>query len=218
MSLKPLLLTTSLLDYYQKIGYRESDALRTLREHVATFPEGQMQTGPEVVQLLAFLIRISNARNILELGTFGGYSALGMAEALPRDGKIITCDIDAHTGAIAQQFWQQFGCADTIELRLGNALDTLTQLKKKGHIFDFIYIDADKKPYGQYYEEGLEILKPGGIMAFDNTLRLGQVADPSLSSPSLESLRALNEKMHTDPRVFSLLLPFSDGLTLAIKN
>ncbi len=218
MTIEPLLLTANLYEYFKAVGYRESAHLQEIREHVATFPEGHMQTGPEVVQLIAFFIRLTQAKHILELGTFGGYSAVGMAEALPKDGKIITCDNDPETSQVAQEFWEKFGYGHQIELRLGKALETLDQLAAEGKVFDLVYIDADKQPYDQYYEYSLRLLKPRGIIVLDNTLQRGRVADSSMASPSLTTVRELNKKIHVDPRVFALLLPFSDGVTIVLKN
>ncbi|MEI8320639.1 MAG: O-methyltransferase [Alphaproteobacteria bacterium] len=209
MSLENLFSNPLLDDYIKKVGYRESANLVKLRTHMMNFPGGPMQTAPEVTQLLAFLIQTSKAKYVLELGTLGGYSATAMAEALLEKGKIITCDHDSHITKIAKEFWEEFGHKDQIELRLGPALETLSELLDENQVFDFMYIDADKKAYDQYYEYGLKLLKPNGLMVLDNTLQKGKI------SPEMD---ILNQKIHQDNRVISLLLPFSDGVTLVHKR
>lgn len=164
--------------------------------------------------LLQLLIELTNARRVLEIGLFTGYSALTMAAALPPDGRIISCEINPDNARIAQGFIDRSPHRDKIEIRLGAALDTLQQLR--GERFDFIFIDADKENYPAYYELVLPLLPPGGIVVADNVLWSGRVLDPR--QPSDYALTTFNRRAATDPRVSTTLLTVRDGVLVIRKK
>ncbi|MEM8810922.1 MAG: class I SAM-dependent methyltransferase [Cyanobacteria bacterium P01_G01_bin.38] len=220
MSTRNLPLDNHLYQYLRSVSVREVDVLRQLRQETASHPMAVMQISPEQGQLMTLLIQLMGAKKTLELGVFTGYSALAVALALPDEGQVIACDVSADYTAIAQRYWQIAGVAHKIDLRLGPALETLDQLRVEGHdeSFDFVFIDADKRNYDSYYEKSLQLVRPGGLIAIDNVLWSGRVADPTVQDSRTKRIRALNEKIYQDTRVSLSLLPIADGLTLAIKN
>jgi caffeoyl-CoA O-methyltransferase len=175
----------------------------------SAFP--QMMVGRIEGRFLGSLVRMLRARRVLELGTFTGYSSISMALALPPEGRVITCDVDEKTNAIARRYAEEAGVADRIEYRLGPALDTIAQLDAP---FEFVFVDADKPNYVNYYEATLPLLADGGLMVFDNTLWSGQVADESDQSENTKAIRALNDHVLADPRVHNVLLTVRDGMNL----
>jgi caffeoyl-CoA O-methyltransferase len=179
-----------------------------------------MQISPEQGQLMALLVRMLGARRCLEVGVFTGYSSLAVALALPPEGRVIACDISETFTRIAREFWDKAGVADKIELRLAPALETLETLLDQGQAgcFDFAFIDADKVNYGAYYERSLALLKPGGLIAVDNTLWSGRLSDPDAEDTDSLALAAFNKRLHEDQRVDISLIPIGDGLTLALKR
>lgn len=220
MSRRTLGLTDRVYDYLLDASLREPSTFRRLRAVNATLPSGGMQISPEVGQFLALLIEMLGARRAIEIGTFTGYSALWVAAALPRGGRLVACDISREYTDIAKRFWRRAKLAHKIDLRLGPALDTLDHLLDEGQagLFDFAFIDADKENYDGYYERCLALLRPGGIVAFDNMLWGGSVADPSRDTPEIRALRRVARKLHKDKRVSISLLPIGDGLLLAHKR
>lgn len=221
MSIKTLNLTPELYDYYQAHAYREPEVLAALRqETLKRFPNSaHMEISPEQGQLMHLLIKLIQANRVLEIGTFTGYSALWMALALSAEGKLITCDIDEATSKLAQDFWHKAGLTQQIELKLGPARATLEDLIQTGYqdSFDFAFIDADKTGYDHYYEQCLLLVKPGGLIAIDNTLQSGRVVQSEDHSPNTKALLNLNDKILKDSRVSMCMLPISDGLTIAYK-
>ncbi len=219
MSSKTFTLSDRLYDYYRSVSSREPDVLRQLREETARHPMAAMQVSPEQGQFMALLIQLTGAKKILEIGVFTGYSSLWTALALPSDGKLVACDVSEEWTAIARRYWQQAGVANKVDLRLAPALETLEQLLAAGQAeaFDFIFIDADKESYLNYYEQSLQLVRPGGLIAIDNVLWSGRVANGQLQDKSTMAIRALNEKLHHDQRVALSLIPIGDGLTLALK-
>jgi predicted O-methyltransferase YrrM len=215
-----LVISEALWDYIRRVSLREPEPLCRLREATADYPNIQMQIAPEQAQFMALLVELTGAQQILEVGTFLGYSSLALALALPPDGHLITCDLDATTGAIARRYWEAAGVGDRIEQRLGPAEATLRQLLAAGGSgrFDLMFIDADKRGYDTYVELGLQLLRPGGLLLLDNTLWSGRVADATVADPRTEALRQLNLKLHRDERVSLSLVPIGDGLTLARKR
>ncbi len=197
----------------------ETALLRRLREETAALPRGRMQISPDQGALLALLVRLIGARRALEVGTFTGYSALVVAAALPDDGKLIACDISDEWTAIARRYWAEAGLSGRIELRLGPASDTIAGLLRDGgaESFDFAFIDADKTGSDTYYEACLRLVRPGGLIAIDNALWHGSVADPAVNDADTEAIRALNRKVLNDGRVNACLLTVGDGLLLAHK-
>jgi len=213
-------MTTDLIDYVCQHGTRESKPLKKLRERTQALPESSMRVPPEEGQLLHFLIRTLNARKVMELGVFTGYSTLWMASALPEDGKLIAIDKRKDWKDIAETHWEEAGVRDRIDFRVGRAERMMAEMLDQGAAgtFDLIFIDADKKSYTTYFELALEMLRSGGIMVFDNMLRLGDVLDPDISDPAVDDIRTLNERLKDDNRVEISMLPFSDGLTLVLKT
>lgn len=206
--------------YLMAVSLRENAIARRLRETTAAMPEHNMQIAPEQGQFMAMLVQLLGARRCIEVGVFTGYSSLLVAAALPSDGQIVACDISEDYTRVATSFWEQAGVADRIDLRIGPALRTLTELlsDEGPNGFDFAFIDADKSRYDDYYEACLRLLRPGGVVAIDNTLWHGTVADPAISDADTEAIRALNRKLHADERIDLSLLPIGDGLTLCRKR
>ena len=198
---------------------REHPAQSALRAATASHPHAGMQISPEQGQFMALLVRLIGARRALEIGVFTGYSALAFALALPEDGRLLACDISDEYTRVGRPFWQQAGVAQKIELRLAPALATLDAQLAAGAAggFDFAFIDADKSGYDAYYERCLRLLRPGGLIAIDNTLWGGSVARPAQDADT-EALQRLNAKLHLDQRIDLSLLPIGDGLTLARKR
>ena len=220
MSYRPTVLTEDLHRYLLEVSSREPALLAQLREETARRGDAGMQISPEQGQFMALLIELTGATRVLEIGTFTGYSALAMALALPPEGRIVACDVEPETTAVAQRYWSEAGVAEKIDLRLAPALDTLDRLLAEGAAgsFDFAFIDADKGNYEAYYERSLALLRQGGLLAIDNVLWGGQVADPSARDPDTEAIRALNSRLRDDPRISLSLVPISDGLSLARKR
>jgi len=210
---------TQLYDYILSVSLREPAILTQLRQETAKLPDAEMQISPDQGQFLALLIQLINAKKTLEIGTFTGYSALWMALALPDDGVVIACDIDQEYTAITHRYWQAAGVGNKIQLNLAPALDTLEHLLVTGeeNTFDFIFIDADKVNYDAYYEKALQLLRVGGVIAIDNTLWGGKVANLDVQDEDTLAIRALNQKIHQDPRVNVCLVPMADGVTLVMK-
>jgi caffeoyl-CoA O-methyltransferase len=169
---------------------------------------------------MALLVELTGARKTLEIGTFTGYSSLAVARALPPGGKVYACDISEAYTDVARKYWAKAGLAERIELRLGPAIDTVKALIGEGHAgsFDFAFIDADKENYDGYYEAAIQLLRPGGLVAIDNVLWNGRVADPAKKDPDTTAIRALNAKLRDDPRVTISMVPIGDGLMLARKR
>ena len=183
-------------------------------------PGAGMQIGPDQGAFLALLVRAIGARRALEIGTYTGYSALAVAMALPPDGKLVCCDISDEWTQVARRYWREARLAGRIELRLAPAADTLRELLRDPgpSTFDFAFVDADKEGYDGYYEGCLELLRVGGLMAFDNTLWSGRVADPAEMDNDTRALRDLNAKARDDPRVDACLLTVGDGVLLVRKK
>ena len=220
MSTRSIPLTDALYDYLLSVSLREHPLLRELRQRMAGDPLVELQIAPEQGQFMALLLRLIGARRCLELGVFTGYSSLATALALPEDGLLIACDVSEEWTAVARDYWQRAGVAHKIELRLAPALETLDALLAAGGAgsFDFAFVDADKPNYPAYYERLLVLLRTGGLIAFDNTLWSGKVADPGVRDDNTEALRRLNTQLHHDNRIDLSLLPLADGLTLARKR
>jgi predicted O-methyltransferase YrrM len=214
--MKQLNFTPALYNYMLDISLREHPVLQALREDTGRLPLSMMQVTPEQAQFLQFILRLLGAKTVLELGTFTGYSALAMALALPEDGHVITCDINKEWTKDAPKFWQQAQQDKKINLRLAPALDTLNELIDTGFSgsFDFVFIDADKTNYLNYYELALQLIKPSGVIAIDNIFWEGKVIDDKETGAQTREIRKLNEFIKSDPRVYTSLLPISDGLFL----
>jgi caffeoyl-CoA O-methyltransferase len=222
MSNRTIQVTDGLYDYLLSVSSREPEVLARLRRETAerTGDRFRMQISPEQGQFMFLLARLVGARKALEVGVFTGYSSLAVAMALPEDGRLVACDVSEEWTSIARRYWQEAGVADRIDLRLAPALETLDGLLDAGDAgtFDFAFVDADKGNYGAYYERVLVLLRPGGLVAIDNTLWSGRVADASVDDPDTSAIRAFNAKLHLDSRVDLSMLPGGDGLTLARKR
>ncbi|CAL9584815.1 Putative O-methyltransferase_MSMEI_4947 [Streptomyces sp. enrichment culture] len=216
-----LALDDRLHDYVREMSLRDDDVLRDLRAETAGMPMLQaMLVLPEEAQFLALLVRLTGARDVLEVGTFTGYSSLCMARALPADGTLVTCDHSERWTRVAARYWQRAGVADRIDLRLadaGETLDRLTAERGPGS-FDLAFVDADKTGYPRYYEQCLTLVRPGGLVVLDNTLFFGRVADPAAQDADTRTIRELNARLRDDDRVEISLLAVADGLTLARKK
>ena len=220
MTDRRLQITDEIHRYLVGHSVREPEVLARLRAATASLPQAQMQIGPEQGQLMGLLARLVGAKRCIEIGVFTGYSSLAVALALPEDGRILACDVSEEWTSIARRFWREAGVEHKIELKLQPATRTLEQLLAAGETgrYDFAFIDADKPSYDTYYELLLKLLRPGGLIALDNTLWSGHVADPNNRDPNTVALRALNDKLFRDDRVDLSLLPVGDGLTLARKR
>jgi caffeoyl-CoA O-methyltransferase len=220
MSTRTIPLDDRLYDYLLRVSLRETEVMRRLREETAKMPGAGMQVSPEQAQFMAFLVEAIGARKALELGVFTGYSSLAVASALPDEGRLVACDVNDEWTRIARDYWREAKVEHRIELRLGNGVDTLDALSREGQndTFDFVFIDADKENYVAYYERCLRLVRRGGIIAFDNVLWSGRVADPSDQSASTKALRELNERLSHDTRVSLTMLPIGDGLTLTRRR
>ena len=199
---------------------RETEVQRQLRLSMEDHPEGEMLTSPEQVQLMALLAKSIGTKRAVEVGVFTGYSALGIARILPEDGRLYACDMSEEFMAIAQGWWEQAGESAKIESRLGPGEESLNALLKEGlgGSIDFMYVDADKVNSGNYYELGLELLRPGGMIGMDNMFLGGNVADLENTEPNILATRELAQKLLADDRVDYSLLPVGDGLGLALKR
>lgn len=211
---------TSMLDaevnaYLLAVSTREPAVLARLREITSTRPEAEMQISPEQGQFMAMLVRLTGARRCIEIGTYTGYSALAVALALPADGLVIACDVNDTWVSIGKPFWQEAGVAARIDLRIRPALQTLDELTAAGEgKFDFAFVDADKANYINYYERLLKLMRPGGLIAVDNTLAVSGGAIIRQETVIAKALRAFNEHVHHDERVDIAMLPIGEGLTL----
>lgn len=220
MSARTITMTEKLYDYLISVSPPISDVQRRLREETLNQPMAMMQISIEQGQFMLLLVKVMRARKALEVGVFTGYSGLSVAQALPDDGKLIACDVSEQYTEIARRYWTEAGVARKIDLRIAPALDTLDDLLLTGDAgsFDFMFIDADKENYDNYYERGLKLVRPLGIIAFDNTLWSGKVADESVEDESTAAIRTLNSKLSKDPRIELAVLPIGDGLSLAMKK
>ena len=219
MSRDTITVSDSLQAYIRAIGVREDADLAALREETAKHPWAIMQISPEQGHLMALLVRLLGARKTLEIGVFTGYSAMVVAKAMGPLGKVVALDVSEEFTAIARRHWAKAGVADRIDLKLQPATETLKALVAAGEsaTFDFAFIDADKPNYDAYYEYALKLVRRGGLIAIDNVLWLGAVADPADQTAHTVAIRALNQKIHADNRVDATLVPISDGKTLALK-
>jgi len=199
---------------------KETTLQRRLRAETAKLPMAGMQIGADQGALLMLLVRLIGAKRALEVGTFTGYSALCVAEAMGPQGRLVVCDVSEEWTQVARRYWREAGLASRIELRIGPAAETLTRLLREGaaETFDFAFIDADKTGYDMYYELCLRLVRPGGLIAIDNVLWSGAVADTQKHDADTEALRALNLKIRDDARVDAALLTVGDGLMLARRR
>jgi caffeoyl-CoA O-methyltransferase len=220
MAKRAQLLAQEVSDYVLRASPREPDVLARLRQATAAVPHSAMQIGADQGQLMALLVKLIGARRCIELGTYTGYSALAVALALPADGLVITCDVSEEWTSIGRRFWREAGVESRIELRLRPALETLDELLKAGDqgTFDFAFVDADKQNYLVYYEKLLALLRPGGLIAADNTLALAGEPIMKQQTANAKAMCAFNEFVRSDERVDVALLTIGEGLTLLRKR
>jgi predicted O-methyltransferase YrrM len=206
--------------YVLRWGLHEPDILARLRKETASHPRSSMQIAPEQGAVLGLLVELLDARRCLEIGTFTGYSSLAVALALPEDGRLVCCDVSDEYTSVARRYWAEAGVAQRVDLRLGPAIESLDRLLADGAAgtFDLAFIDADKPSYPAYWERCVELVRPGGVIAIDNVLWGGLVADPSADDHATRTLRRVNEMVATDPRVRHVLLAIADGMTIARKR
>ena len=218
MSTGILNFTVNLRDYLWEKGVKEHPVLEELRQETSHMPESNMQICPEQGALMANLVRLMGAKTTLEIGTFTGYSALAVALALPRDGKVVACDISEEWTSLAKKKWEKAGVGNKIDLRIGSALDTVKSLLEEGMraYFDFAFIDADKANYFSYYENCLKLVRKGGVIVIDNVFWGGAVIDPDNNEDDTVAIRRLNDFIGKDSRVSPSMIPIGDGLTLAV--
>lgn len=218
MASRTIRVNAPLAEYIEQTYTQEDDVWRRLRAETAALDWAGMEIGPDQAQLLGWLVRLIGARRCLEIGTFTGASALAVARALPEDGRLICCDVSEEWTAIARKFWAEAGVAHKIDLRLAPALDTLAELRRSGApLFDFAFIDADKEPLPSYFEAVLGLIRPDGLIAVDNTLWGGAVADPQRNDADTQAIRKFNETVARDLSVDVALLTVGDGVTLVRK-
>lgn len=211
--------TEALMTYLSEKGARETPAQIRCREETAKMPMAMMQIAPEQGAFLQVLVKLTGAKRYVEIGTFTGYSALSVALAMPSDGKVVALDVSKEFTDKARGYWKDAGVDGKIELRLGPGLDALDKMIAGGEgPFDMAFIDADKGNYDGYYERALKLLRPGGVIALDNMLWSGAVADPKETDPDTSALRALNAKIQADTRVDMALATIGDGVMLAVKR
>ena len=215
---RPTPMTDRLYDYVLSVSVREPAAFRELREETGRLPEGEWQIAPEQGPFLAVLVQLMGAKTCLEVGTFTGYSAAWIASVLPPGGKVVCCEINETFAAVARKHWANAGVGNRIELKMGPALATLDAMADRAGTFDYAFIDADKANYDAYFERCLKLVRVGGLIAIDNTLWDGKVADPSVTDADTVGIRDLNAKLFADERVSLSFLPFADGLTLCVKR
>ena len=209
------LLPEAVARYIAEHAVREAPVLAELRRATQKVKWSGMQIGADQGNLMAMLVKLTAAKRCLEIGTYTGYSALAVALALPKDGKIICCDISEEFTRVGKPFWQKAGVDNKIDLRIGPALETLKKLKGP---FDFVFIDADKGNYLNYYERCLKLMPRGGLMAIDNVLWSGEVANDRAKDDLTVALRRFNDFVHRDERVDLVMLSVGDGVTLARKR
>ncbi|MGZ8735707.1 MAG: class I SAM-dependent methyltransferase [Nocardioides sp.] len=220
MANKTIGLSDELSAYVVRVGTREPDLLARLREETAALPQHRMQIAPEQGAFLALLVELTDARRCIEIGTFTGYSSTAVALALPEDGRLVCCDVSESWTAIARKFWDEAGVTDKIDLRIAPASETLDRLIEDGNAdaYDFAFVDADKSGYDGYYERLLRLVRPGGLIVFDNTLWSGRVLDEDAEDEDTRALQELNSKLAGDERISLCLLPVADGVTLARRR
>jgi len=218
LSNRTLSIDDGLYDYLLSVSVDESDLLAQLREETLGIEWSVMQISPEQGQFMTLLMRMINAKRAIEVGTYTGYSSICIANGLPEDGELICCDDSEEWTSVARKYWKLAGLENKISLQVQAASETLQDLvENEAGSFDFIFIDADKQNYELYYELSLKLLRKGGLIAVDNTLWSGKVADPENTEPGTRAIRRFNEKVKSDTRVIKSLLPIGDGLTLIHK-
>ncbi len=214
-------LVTEELDQYRKnLLAHEGPVEKALRELTLKMPEHNMQISHEQARFMHLILRAIGAVNTLEIGVFTGYSTLVTAKAIPENGKVVACDLSKPWTDIAKTFWKKAGVDHKIDLKIGPALETLKTLFDNGRkeTFDFAFIDADKLEYHDYYEACLTLIRPKGVIMFDNAFWEGAVVNPKDNDPSTQAIQNINKMLSTDSRVDAYLVPIGDGVHMACKK
>jgi len=219
MSGTTLQLAPALQQYLHDVSLREPGPCRELRERLQARDDADLMSSPEQVQLLALLAQLAGAWRFLEVGTYGGYTPLWLALAIP-EARFVCLENDPEMAETARTAWDAAGVGERVELRVEDARDSLANLldEARANDFDLAYIDADKENLSDYYEQCLKLVRPGGLVAVDNTLWKGRVADADDATASTRAVKAFNEKVYADDRVDLSLVPIGDGLTLVRKR
>ena len=220
MTTKALCITEELQAYLLAMNPPEPEILGRLAKETDVLPRASMRLGWPQGRLLMFLLNLTGVKRAIEVGVFTGYSSLCAAMALPEDGYILACDLNDDWTTTARRYWREAGVEHKVDLRLAPAVETLDGLlaQGQGESFDFAFIDADKTNYWNYFERCLGLVRPGGLIAVDNTLWYGRVIDQSFTDKDTEAVRAFNLRLRDDPRVFMVMTPAGDGLSLARKK
>jgi predicted O-methyltransferase YrrM len=203
-------------EYITNLFAREDDLLRELRDEAVRAGLPPISVPPETARLLQVMLRAIGATSVLEVGTLGGYSAIWMARAMGKSGRVLSLEIEPAHAAFARRYIDRAGLMDVVEVRVGPALKTLPALD--GRKFDAVFLDADKEPLPTYLDWALRLLRPGGLVIADNTLRGGQVADPSADDAQLRGIREFNRKLATHPRVTGIVIPIGDGVAVGVAE
>lgn len=216
MTIRGTSMADDVREYLLAVSSREPEVLARLRAATAPRPESEMQIGPEQGQLLGLLAKLVGATRCIEIGTYTGYSALAVALALPAHGRLVACDVSDEWTAIGREFWREAGVDSRIDLRIQPAMQTLDELLAAGDTgsFDFAFVDADKPSYVGYIEKLLQLVRPGGLIAVDNTLSVSGKPIIHQDTISARALRDFNEQLHRDERVDLAMVPIGEGLTL----
>jgi predicted O-methyltransferase YrrM len=220
MSVRTLALDERLYEYFLSVALREPALMAELREETSRHPLAEMQIAPETAPFIQMLLKLTGARRTIELGVYTGYSALATALALPDDGYMLACDVNAEFCAMGQRYWRRAGVERKIDLVIAPALQTLDARLAAGEAgtYDFAFVDADKPAYAAYFERLLKLLRPGGLIAFDNTLGTSGIPFTQQDTPNAKAIFALNEQLRDDARIDLSMLTLGEGLTLARKR
>ena len=210
----------ALYDYLLATNPTETDVQRRLREHTARMTEAELQISPEQTGLIQFLVKLSRAKKAIEIGVFTGYSSLAIALTMPEDGKLIACDVSEEWTSIGRKFWKDAGVDHKIELKVAPALQTTQALIDAGEeeTFDFAFIDADKEGYPAYYDNCMKLVKSGGVLVFDNSLKQGNILNVAESDLAGRGTDEVNRRAQADPRVTMCHVNVADGMLLVMKN
>ena len=213
-------LKPELYDYLLSVSPPEHPLLARLREETVGMPGAGMQIGRDQGALFQLLVHALGVKRYLEVGVYTGYSSLCVGLALPPEGSITACDISQDYTAVARRYWAEAGIAGRVDLRLGPAAETLAGLIEAGRsgTYDLAFVDADKTGYAGYHEQVLTLLRPGGLIAYDNVLWGGSVINPADQSDDTKALRGFNAALAKDKRISMTMLPVGDGVTLAVKR
>ncbi|MEJ2217943.1 MAG: O-methyltransferase [Gemmatimonadota bacterium] len=206
----------ALSGYVHRLFAPEDDVLEELRGEIARQDLPEIYISAEQGRLMQVLLTAIGARRVLEVGTLGGYSAIWMARALPPDGRLVTIELRAERAELARRFIRRAGLQDVIEVKVGKALDVLRDLQSRREIFDAVFIDADKEGYGDYLDAALALVRTGGLILGDNAFQHGAIVEDPPPTPSVRAVQAFNERLASDERLVSTILPVRDGLTLSV--